>query len=141
MDYADEKDADLRASDAERDAVVTKLSEHFQDGRLDQAEFDQRMSTAMTAKTRGALAVLLTDMPGRQPDPAPPSPAAPAPVRACGRRPGLLGVLPVIIAAVLIASLVSGGGQHHWYLGLIIALLAMRPWLLGRRWRAGRGRL
>ncbi len=140
MGYADAKDADLRASDAERDAVVTELSEHFQDGRLDKAEFDQRISAAMTARTRRALAGLLSDLPGRQPDPAQPSPAVPAPVRACGR-PGLLGVLPVIVAAVVIASLVSGGGQHHWYLGLIIALVAMRPWLLGRRWRASHGRL
>ena len=35
---------DLRVSDAERDAVVTELGEHFQQGRLDQAEFDERLT-------------------------------------------------------------------------------------------------
>lgn len=40
---------DLRVSDAERDAVVTELGEHFQQGRLDQAEFDERMTKALSA--------------------------------------------------------------------------------------------
>lgn len=58
------QNADLRVSDAERDAVVTELGEHFQAGRLDQAEFDERLTAAMTAKTRGQLDALLTDLPG-----------------------------------------------------------------------------
>jgi len=33
---------ELRVSDAERDAVVTELGEHFGQGRLDQSEFDER---------------------------------------------------------------------------------------------------
>jgi Domain of unknown function (DUF1707) len=37
-------DPDLRVSDAERDAVVTELGEHFQQGRLDQAECDERLA-------------------------------------------------------------------------------------------------
>ena len=58
--------ADLRVSDAERQAVADQLSKHFADGRLDQAEFDERLSQAMNAKTYRDLDGLLTDLPGTQ---------------------------------------------------------------------------
>jgi hypothetical protein len=50
-------------SDAERQAVADRLSEHFGDGRLDQVEFDERVSQAMNAKTRGDLRGLFDDLP------------------------------------------------------------------------------
>jgi hypothetical protein len=62
--YADEH---LRVSDAERNAVTERLSAHYADGRLDQAEFDERVARAMSAKTRGDLAGLFDDLP--DPDP------------------------------------------------------------------------
>ncbi|HYY19773.1 MAG TPA: DUF1707 domain-containing protein, partial [Streptosporangiaceae bacterium] len=55
--------ADLRVSDAERQAVADALSQHFGEGRLDQAEFDERLSQAMNAKTYRDLDGLLTDLP------------------------------------------------------------------------------
>jgi hypothetical protein len=55
--------ADLRVSDADRQAVADQLSKHFADGRLDQAEFDERLSQAMNAKTYRDLDGLLTDLP------------------------------------------------------------------------------
>src|SRR6201995_51656 len=58
--------ADLRVSDAERQAVADQPSHHFGDGRLDQAEFDERLSQAMNAKTYRDLDGLLTDLPGTQ---------------------------------------------------------------------------
>src|ERR1700760_4706930 len=58
--------ADLRVSDAERKAGADQLSKHFADGRLDQAEFDERLSQAMNAKTYRDLDGLLTDLPGTQ---------------------------------------------------------------------------
>ena len=66
--------ADLRVSDADRQAVADQLSKHFADGRLDQAEFDERLSQAMNAKTYRDLDGLLTDLPatgtGGSPGPA-----------------------------------------------------------------------
>src|SRR5579863_3940171 len=56
-------DQHLRVSDAERQAVTDRLSEHFAAGRLDQAEFDERTSQAMNAKTRGDLSGLFADLP------------------------------------------------------------------------------
>jgi len=56
-------DQHLRVSDAERQAVVDRLAEHFADGRLDQAEFDDRVGRAMNAKTRADLSGLFSDLP------------------------------------------------------------------------------
>ena len=58
--YADQH---IRVSDADRNAVAEQLGVHYADGRLDQAEFDERISRTMAAKTRGDLAGLFDDLP------------------------------------------------------------------------------
>src|ERR1700690_1722886 len=58
--FADQR---MRVSDAERQAVADRLTEHFADGRLDQAEFDERVARAMSAKTRADLNGLFDDLP------------------------------------------------------------------------------
>ena len=71
-------DQHLRVSDAERRAVADRLAEHFSDGRLDQAEFDERVGQAMSAKTRGDLRGLFDDLPEPgMPGVAPPGVAPP----------------------------------------------------------------
>jgi Domain of unknown function (DUF1707) len=69
--------ASPRASNADRDAAATRLQDAFADGRLDDAEFDERMRTALTAKTQAGLDALLGDLPAR-------TPGAAAPVAAMG---------------------------------------------------------
>src|ERR1017187_9315280 len=54
---------EIRASDRERDAATHQLQAAFAEGRLDDAEFDERMRAALTARTRGQLEQLLTDLP------------------------------------------------------------------------------
>jgi Domain of unknown function (DUF1707) len=56
-------DQHMRVSDAERQAVADRLAEHFSSGRLDQEEFDERVSRAMGAKTRADLNGLFDDLP------------------------------------------------------------------------------
>jgi len=56
-------DTALRASDEERNAVADRLSRHFAEGRLDQAEFKTRLDQAMGATTRGDLNGLFDDLP------------------------------------------------------------------------------
>ena len=56
-------DPQMRISDAERTEVADRLSRHYSDGRLDQAEFNERLDRAMKAKTRGDLNGLFTDLP------------------------------------------------------------------------------
>jgi hypothetical protein len=53
----------LRISDAERADVVDRLSKHYGDGRLNQAEFNERVDQAMKAKTRSDLSGLFADLP------------------------------------------------------------------------------
>jgi Domain of unknown function (DUF1707)/Cell wall-active antibiotics response 4TMS YvqF len=55
--------AGIRASDAERDATLERLSAATGDGRLTLEEFSQRMDRATTAKTRAELDRLVTDLP------------------------------------------------------------------------------
>jgi hypothetical protein len=58
--------AAMRASDADRDAVLADLSEHFQAGRLTAAELDERTGRALAARTWGELRELLADLPPTQ---------------------------------------------------------------------------
>jgi hypothetical protein len=60
---------ELRVSDAERADVAGRLSKHYGDGRLDQAEFNERLDRAMSATTRSDLSGLLADLPGTEPTP------------------------------------------------------------------------
>ena len=53
----------LRASDAEREQVVSELRERFAEGRLSQDSFVDRMDAALRARERQELAGLLADMP------------------------------------------------------------------------------
>jgi hypothetical protein len=52
----------LRASQADRDRVVELLEVAAVDGRLTSGEFDERLEAALTARTRGELAALTTDL-------------------------------------------------------------------------------
>src|ERR1700749_480957 len=51
-----------RASDADRDRVIELLPAAVGDGRLDQAEFDERLDAALAARTIDALAPLTADL-------------------------------------------------------------------------------
>ena len=53
----------IRASDSERDAAVERLQVAFAEGRIDDQEFDERMRSALTARTRADLDRLLADLP------------------------------------------------------------------------------
>ena len=52
----------LRASDADRDRVIDMLRAAVADGRLDPAEYDERVETALSARTFEALAPLTADL-------------------------------------------------------------------------------
>jgi len=52
----------LRASDADRDRVIELLRAAVADGRLDPAEFDERVDAALAARTVDALAPLTADL-------------------------------------------------------------------------------
>jgi hypothetical protein len=58
-----EPDDSLRVSDAERDEVLRTLGDHAAVGRLTLDELEDRSGRALTAKTRGDLATLTSDLP------------------------------------------------------------------------------
>ena len=55
----------VRASDAERDMAIERLSRAFGQGRLSIEEFDERVTAAQAARTRDELTDLTRDLPGR----------------------------------------------------------------------------
>jgi hypothetical protein len=157
MAQRDEKNPDLRVSDAERDAAAGELGQHFQDGRLDRAEFDDRVTAAMVAKTRRDLDELLSDLPqvsaghsgspGSEPGLAAwpgASPSRPALAGLTRGRPRALALLALLVAVAVSGSLLSGGWGHAWplapfgFLWLIVPVLAVRTWACGGRWRQWR---
>ena len=60
---SEERDPELRASDADRDAVATRLRDAHAEGRLTPEEFDQRLDATFAARTVGDLAELTADLP------------------------------------------------------------------------------
>ncbi|RFU39923.1 DUF1707 domain-containing protein [Actinomadura logoneensis] len=75
---APENPPSLRASDADRDRTIDVLRGAVSDGRLDPAEFDERLTAALTARTMEALSALTADL-GASPAVSPP--AVPVPDR------------------------------------------------------------
>ena len=74
-----EQRAEQRASDADRDTAVDILCAAAADGRLTMSELDERVGSALTARTIPQLADLVADLiglraasPGPPPAPAPP---------------------------------------------------------------------
>ena len=68
-----ERSGEVRASDAEREAVVERLRVATVEGRLTLGELTERTGAAYTATTRGDLVPITADLPA-----VPGSPAAPA---------------------------------------------------------------
>ncbi|MFD9391849.1 DUF1707 domain-containing protein [Streptomyces sp. NPDC060000] len=54
---------DLRASDADRERVVEVLRDALAEGRLDMAEFEERMEETYKARTYGELTPITRDLP------------------------------------------------------------------------------
>jgi hypothetical protein len=106
-------DASIRVGDAERDAAVAALREHFAAGRLDADEFEERVSAALTARTRTDLRRLFTDLP----DPSVRLRGRSLSTRRTAQR--VLG-LPILVAFALCALVVTG----------VLAAIVLAPWLL-----------
>ena len=108
-------------SDAERAEVADLLAAHYGDGRLDQAEFEQRLDQAMRAKTYRDLGGLLADLP---PTPSPGKPEGPElPARLHGGRSRhrmLSVVLAILVAIVAVHTLTFALNPWAW---------AFSPWL------------
>ncbi len=119
-------DQHLRVSDAERQQVVDRLAEHFAEGRLDQAEFDERSTRAMNAKTRADLGGLFDDLPDTG------APAVPELPRR-GRRHPILALALIVVIALAVAHVLAWAtwGVPWLWLGLVAVALLFATGHLG----------
>lgn len=99
----------IRASDADRERIASRLREHYAEGRLTSEELDERVTAALSARTYGDLRRVMADLPepGMAPQPWgwPPS-AAPRPVMMRTGPP----LLPLAFLFLFMALLLPSGG-------------------------------
>jgi hypothetical protein len=137
----------MRISDADRAEVTDRLSKHYSDGRLDQAEFNERLDRAMNAKTQADLNGLFADLPAtdkpekaakavRQPDQRPRN-----------RRPvqRVLGLILITVVAIFAARALMwpffglfGFAGHVLFVPvpwILIAIVAFVCWRYATRHR------
>jgi hypothetical protein len=117
-------DQHLRVSDAERQAVADRLAEHFADGRLDQAEFDERVGRAMNAKTRADLSGLFDDLPETG------APAMPERPRRRRRYP-ILTVALLVLITVAAAHVVAAVTVPWLWVGFLVVILLFATGTIG----------
>ena len=91
----------MRASDSERDGVVEALRGHAGEGRLDLAELEQRVASALKARTREELDALTADLPRRA-----------TRARAARRKPELRAYLGVMVMLLVIWA--ATGAGYFW---------------------------
>ncbi len=100
----------VRASDSEREQTVALLQRSFADGRLTQAELEERAGAAYAARTSAQLRDLTADLPdaGQQPP-----------------RPGMILDLRLLIILLCVCP---PAGVAYWLLSLRETAL-LRAWL------------
>jgi hypothetical protein len=125
-------DQHLRVSDAERQAVADRLAEYFSEGRLDQAEFDERVGRAMSAKTRADLSGLFDDLPETG------APVVPEHPRRRHRHPVLLIALFVVLA-IATAHVLWWATVPLLWVGFLVVVLLFATGRIGRS-RTGQDR-
>lgn len=114
-----------RIGDAERDVATARLGDHFAAGRLDHAEYDERLDAIFSARTRADLDQLFWDLPHAAAPAVPPRPVPSA-------RPGLPRWVPMVLIALLLGVAVVKAAP--------VLLLIAACWFLFLRPR-GRSRL
>lgn len=123
------RDPYIRAADADRERIAERLRQCHAEGRLDMAEFQQRLERCFEAKTLGELRELVDDLPRQDEHDD---------RRSLGwfRPWPLTPLVPIMI--VLIVVLAATGHHHVFWLWIPLAFLFFRmsSWRR-RRWLAG----
>jgi hypothetical protein len=118
-------DPEIRVGNTEREAAQRLLEEHFNAGRLDPLEYEDRRGRAGDAVTRSDLEALFTDLPSTGPDGASlPVPAASPDAKrsdkssASARRGAATGIVAVAAVALFFIT-----GRWQWF--LLVPLVAL----------------
>jgi len=159
----------IRVSDADRERVTSRLREHFAEGRLTSEELDERITSALSARTAGDLRQVMTDLP--EPAQVPPGGAPPGWGQAGrgqqgwpGWQPGWGGprgprfrrrgprIVPLLLIALIAALALSGGGWVLlaflkfvlliWLAACLFGIIAAARFRrrLRHHWQSGEGR-
>jgi DUF1707 SHOCT-like domain len=141
-------DHSIRASDVDREVVVSTLRDAYTAGRLTLEEFDERTSAAYASKTWGELRkltedlpsqpVLGSDVPGRRLPTALPSNALPAhpernngagpPVR---HKPRAIAFLPLVTLWLVLA--LASRNAHDVVAPTVVLIMTIALLSFGRR--------
>ncbi|GAA4907942.1 uncharacterized protein DUF1707 [Stackebrandtia albiflava] len=138
-------DDEKRVGDAERREVADQLRVAFEAGRLELAEFDERVARAYAAKTYRDLDGLLGDLPGTAPvsrsalQRRPPGgPAATARRHRGGKWAEVrsmwvgFGTLTMVLCGIWLITGIAGGGLSYfwpvWPLGFVALGMAIATW-------------
>jgi hypothetical protein len=136
----------MRIGNAEREAAVRVLGEHYAAGRLDAAEYEERTTAAYAARTAADLAPLFNDLPHEQPTvaiAAQPTVAVPVPTghdpqAPYGRDPATgrpYSDRMKVVAALLQLFLPFGTGRFYTgHTGIAIAQLVLVFFGVGVIW-------
>jgi uncharacterized protein DUF1707 len=118
------RDPSLRVSDAEREEVATLLRDHAAEGRLTPEELDERLERAFSARTRGDLDALMTDLPRK-----PPAPDHGVHLRSLSLVAGV-----VLLLAALVLAAGAGFIWPVWVLGFFVFTGVRRGRMRGAHW-------
>jgi hypothetical protein len=114
----------LRASDADRDAVTERLREAAGEGRLATDELEERVDSALRARTYGELARLVADLPRRPNGPwRPPGGGARAVARPAVLGAALLAAAVVALAVVAVVVVLLLAAAAWWLACVVFWLL------------------
>jgi hypothetical protein len=102
------RDSNLRAGDAEREAIADRLRRSHGEGRLDVQEFQERLDRCYQAKTVGELEQLVDDLPREPPRERP-------------LRLQRLRTVP-LVAILIGTAVIVGAVWHHGAPGLWLLL-------------------
>ncbi len=105
----DYEDAEIRASDSERENVVALLCEAAGEGRLDVDELEGRLDRAHAARTRAELAVLTRDLPVTAP-----TSAKPVRPRRRHQELGKHASVFLLVNVLLLGIWAASGGGYFW---------------------------
>jgi Domain of unknown function (DUF1707)/Domain of unknown function (DUF4190) len=140
---ADGRRGQMRAADTDRDRVVGFLSTAYGEGRLTKDEYDDRLESALVARTYADLDRLVADLPAAS------AAVLPAPVRppvvartnglavaslACGIAQfafGPLGTIPAIVLGHMARSQIRRTGEQGAGLALAGLILGWGAVILG----------
>jgi hypothetical protein len=121
----------LRISDSERAEVADLLSKHYGDGRLDQAEFNDRLDQAMKAKTYADLDGILVDLPRTEAE------ASEAPKATARRRHEHRPLRLLVLTVFIVVAVAAVAHTLVWSLSTWVWLLLLGAILYATQLRKG----